>query len=138
MSCPTHPLIGWAVLPPARRTYLPRWLGVLAASTPAGVTWSSVGYLLRVEDIARTVAGRYRLLERLGQGGMGTVWRAHDDVLRRDVAVKEVTFPPGVDEHEREVLRERTRREGRAAARLTHPSAVTVYDVADQAARPTS
>jgi len=67
---------------------------------------------------------------------MGTVWRATDTVLGRDVAVKEVTFPRGVTDEEREVLRERTRREARAAARLDHPSAVTVYDVAEEDGTP--
>src|SRR4051812_19882759 len=67
---------------------------------------------------------------------MGTVWRASDTVLDRAVAVKQVTFPPGVSEDEREVLRERTRREARAAARLDHPSAVTVYDVAEEDGTP--
>ncbi|MCW2573447.1 MAG: putative serine/threonine protein kinase [Frankiales bacterium] len=85
-----------------------------------------------METAERTVAGRYRLLDRLGVGGMGTVWRAQDVVLGREVAVKEVTFPLGVSDDERDVLRERTRREARAAARLDHPSAVTVYDVAEE------
>jgi len=84
----------------------------------------------------RLVAGRYRLLSPLGAGGMGTVWRAEDVVLGREVAVKEVTFPHGLSDEEREVLRERTRREARAAARLDHPSAVTVFDVVEEGDAP--
>jgi len=72
----------------------------------------------------RLVAGRYRLVSALGTGGMGTVWRAQDTLLDRAVAVKEVMFPRGLLEQERENLRERTRREARSAAKLQHPSAV--------------
>ncbi|HVE73643.1 MAG TPA: serine/threonine-protein kinase [Mycobacteriales bacterium] len=89
-----------------------------------------------VDAEGRLVAERYRLLERLGSGGMGTVWRAEDVLLGREVAVKEVTFPPGLSDEEQEVLRERTRREARSAARIDHPSAVTVFDVAEQDGSP--
>jgi hypothetical protein len=88
--------------------------------------------VIAVDTGQRVIAGRYRLLEPLGSGGMGTVWRAEDTVLGRQVAVKEVTFPAGLTDADRAVLRERTRREARAAARLDHPSAVTVYDVVEQ------
>ncbi|MDQ6650292.1 MAG: serine/threonine protein kinase, partial [Actinomycetota bacterium] len=84
----------------------------------------------------RLVAGRYRLLDRLGQGGMGIVWRAEDEVLRRPVAVKELFFPPNLGESEQSILRERTMREARMAARIDHPAAVRVYDVVEDDLRP--
>jgi serine/threonine protein kinase len=75
------------------------------------------------------VAGRYRLRQSLGSGGMGRVWLARDEVLHRDVAVKEVVLPLGLSEAEREEFRQRTLREARAAARLSHPNVVQIYDV---------
>ena len=84
----------------------------------------------------RVVAGRYRLVEQLGRGAMGTVWEAHDDLLDRPVAVKEVVLPGGMPEHEREVAYQRTLREARAIARLDHPNVVTLYDVIDEDTRP--
>ncbi|WP_101786056.1 serine/threonine-protein kinase [Nonomuraea indica] len=83
------------------------------------------------------LAGRYRLLATLGQGGMGTVWRATDELLRQEVAVKEIRLPPDLDEASRVELAERTLREARAAAALrSHPSIVTVHDVVLDGGRP--
>jgi hypothetical protein len=77
----------------------------------------------------RLVADRYALKTPLGRGGMGVVWRAQDSVLGREVAVKEVVFPPTMAEEERGPAQARVMREARAAARLNHPGAVTLYDV---------
>ena len=84
----------------------------------------------------RCVAGRYVLDRPLGRGGMGTVWLAHDQVLDRLVAVKEVAYPTVVSEEERVLLEERTMREARAAARLSSPRTTTVHDVVDEGGRP--
>jgi hypothetical protein len=78
----------------------------------------------------RLIAGRYRLLGKLGHGGMGTVWRAKDETVDREVAVKEPRVPDHLPEHERANAFERMRREARAAARLDHPAVVNVHDVA--------
>ncbi len=97
----------------------------------------------------RVVAGRYLLQHPIGRGAMGTVWRAQDSLLARDVAVKEVRLrsampPPPVPDapgspgggpvtEETRVLYERTLREARTAARLNHPAVITVYDVIEEA-----
>ncbi|WP_307824979.1 serine/threonine-protein kinase [Streptomyces sp. M2CJ-2] len=84
----------------------------------------------------RLVAGRYRLGEAIGSGGMGRVWRAHDEVLHRSVAVKELTAALYVSESEQATLLARTRAEARAAARINHSAVVTVHDVLEHDGRP--
>lgn len=84
----------------------------------------------------RLVAGRYRLDAVLGRGTMGTVWSAHDEVLGRPVAIKEVLLPPGIPDAEADALRERSLREARAIAALSHPNVVTLYDVAREGNAP--
>ncbi|HEU4398732.1 MAG TPA: protein kinase [Actinomycetota bacterium] len=84
----------------------------------------------------RTVADRYMLKAPLGRGGMGVVWRAHDPVLGREVAVKEVVFPPSLPQAERRSAQARVMREARAAARLNHPGAVTLFDVIQDQGHP--
>ncbi|MER5752040.1 serine/threonine-protein kinase [Streptomyces sp. NPDC002088] len=84
----------------------------------------------------RLIAGRYRLLSPLGEGGMGTVWRARDEVLHREVAVKEVRAPAGLAGPDVERMYARLEREAWAAARVANRNVVTVYDVAMQDGRP--
>ena len=79
------------------------------------------------------VAGRYRLEDVLGRGGMGVVWRATDELIGRPVAVKEVRPPPGLPAEDRTLFGERALREARAAGRINHPAAVTIYDVVSAA-----
>jgi serine/threonine protein kinase len=77
------------------------------------------------------IADRYRLLHPLGEGGMGRVWRARDEVLNRDVAIKELVPPPGLTVDERREMQARSMREARAVARLNHPHVVRVFDVVE-------
>ncbi|GGY70684.1 serine/threonine protein kinase [Streptomyces anulatus] len=86
--------------------------------------------------VNRLVGGRYRLLARLGHGGMGTVWRAHDEVVDREVAVKEPRVPEHLGEREHSTVHQRMQREARAAARIDHPSVVTVHDVVVEDGKP--
>jgi len=90
----------------------------------------------RQDNSERLLAGRYRLGDVLGRGGMGTVWRAVDETLGRTVAVKELRFPSNIDEEEKRRLITRTLREAKAIARIRNTSAVTVYDVVDEDDRP--
>ncbi|MBC2901321.1 serine/threonine-protein kinase [Streptomyces cupreus] len=90
----------------------------------------------RQDNNGRLLAGRYRLGDVLGRGGMGTVWRAEDETLGRTVAVKELRFPSNIDEEEKRRLITRTLREAKAIARIRNNSAVTVFDVVDEDDRP--
>ncbi|MEV5411748.1 protein kinase [Thermopolyspora sp. NPDC052614] len=83
----------------------------------------------------RRVAGRYHLIEPIGRGGMGIVWRAHDELLDRPVAVKEVRYNGAIGDELLDLNR-RTMREARAAGRLTHPNVVVVHDVIEEDERP--
>jgi len=84
----------------------------------------------------RLVAGRYRLISQIGGGGMGTVWLAGDELLGRQVAIKQVLSPASVSPKEADQQRQRALREGRIAARLSHPHAISVYDVALEQGQP--
>ncbi|MGX4690325.1 protein kinase domain-containing protein [Streptomyces sp. JNUCC 63] len=82
------------------------------------------------------LAGRYRLADAIGSGGMGRVWRAHDEVLHRAVAIKELTAALYAAGSDQAVLLARTRAEARAAARINHSAVVTVHDVLEHDGRP--
>nr|WP_218862666.1 serine/threonine-protein kinase [Actinopolyspora biskrensis] len=82
------------------------------------------------------VAGRYRVQRRIGSGAMGVVWECVDERLQRTVAVKQLVMQPGLEAAEAEEARQRAMREGRIAARLQHPHAVSVYDVAEEEGQP--
>ncbi|WP_301174488.1 serine/threonine-protein kinase [Actinomadura geliboluensis] len=82
------------------------------------------------------LARRYRLLSVVGRGGMGTVWRAYDEMLDRDVAVKEVHLPARITQSERRVLCRRLLQEARATAALRHPGVIAVHDLIVEDGRP--
>ena len=82
-----------------------------------------------------TLADRYTLLERLGSGAMGVVWRARDELLHREVAIKQLLLPDLKPSQVEEAC-ERAMREGRIAARLQHPNAIGVFDVVIEDGKP--
>ncbi|MET8795847.1 serine/threonine-protein kinase [Nocardia sp. NPDC004568] len=84
----------------------------------------------------RLIAGRYRLTDPIGTGAMGVVWRALDIRLQRTVAVKQVLLGPNLTEQQTSEARKRALREGRIAARLHHPNAISVFDVAEEDGQP--
>ncbi|WP_217208988.1 serine/threonine-protein kinase [Streptomyces sp. AC550_RSS872] len=77
----------------------------------------------------RVIGGRYRLIERIGSGGMGTVWRAFDELVGREVAVKQPRLPGDPEDAAHRRAAHRLHREARAAARVEHPAAVAIHDV---------
>src|SRR5215469_3755220 len=89
-----------------------------------------------VMGTGRLIAGRYRLQGPIGRGAMGIVWRGRDELLARDVAAKEVQITAHASPADAELIYQRTLREARTAARLKHPSVVTVYDVVEEDGSP--
>jgi len=84
----------------------------------------------------RLLAQRYRLGEVIGHGGMGVVWRARDELLSRDVAVKEVVWPANFTEQERHTACRRATREAQVAARLNHRNVIRIYDIVEEDDQP--
>lgn len=87
-------------------------------------------------DEGELIAGRYRLVSRVGRGSMGVVWRAHDERLDRVVAVKQLLIAAGADEADAEEAVLRAMREARVAARVRHPHAITVHDIVAHQGKP--
>src|ERR1041384_3090333 len=87
-------------------------------------------------DEGRLVAGRYRLVHRIGTGAMGVVWQARGERLDRTAAGKRVLLQPGLPREEQAEAVARCMREGRIAARLHHPNAIAVFDVVDEDGAP--
>ncbi|MQY21211.1 serine/threonine-protein kinase [Nocardia macrotermitis] len=82
------------------------------------------------------IAGHYRLVERIGSGGTGVVWRAVDERLERSVAIKQILTQPSLPPGEKEIVRARASREARNAARFQHPNAIVVFDITDHEGDP--
>lgn len=77
------------------------------------------------------MAQRYRLVQVIGAGGMGRVWLGRDEVIGREVAIKELLLPAGLDAQQRALLCQRAMREAQLAGQLNHPGIVTVHDVVE-------
>ncbi|MFH9606372.1 serine/threonine-protein kinase [Streptomyces sp. NPDC017448] len=127
-----HEPTSYGLQPP----HAPGGFGAPHPAPPAPIPSPTVPASAPAPAANRMVGGRYRLLARLGHGGMGTVWRAHDEVVDREVAVKEPRVPEHLGEREHSTVYERMRREARTAARIDHPSVVTVHDVVIEDGKP--
>ncbi|MFF5205519.1 serine/threonine-protein kinase [Streptosporangium sp. NPDC000396] len=84
---------------------------------------------------APLLGGRYRLISPTGRDGVGIMWRAHDSLLRRDVAIKEIQPRFGVDGADLDGARRRALREARSAGRLNHPAVISVHDLLEESGR---
>lgn len=115
-------------------TLVPRWFPVGRPVLSLTLSRALRGNVNQMQGLL--IAGRYRLADSIGSGGMGRVWRAHDEVLHRTVAVKELTAALYVSDSDQAVLLARTRAEARAAARINHSAVVTVHDVLEHDGRP--
>ncbi|TVZ05487.1 serine/threonine protein kinase [Trebonia kvetii] len=91
---------------------------------------------MELTEAGRLLSGRYRLSADIGRGGMGVVWQARDELLNRDVAVKEVVWPPHFTEAEQQVACQRAVREAQMAGRLAHPNVVRIYDILEEDGHP--
>jgi eukaryotic-like serine/threonine-protein kinase len=80
----------------------------------------------------RLIGGRYRLEAVIGRGGMGIVWQARDELLGRDVAVKELVWPTDLSAAEKRAACRRATREARVAARLNHRSVIRIFDIVQE------
>src|SRR5215207_2433550 len=105
-----------------------------ARRTPSGAATRQLE--ARLGEQARVLVGRYALRRELGRGAMGVVWLARDELLDRDVAVKQLLLPAGLSEAAAEQAVARAMREARLAARLHHPNAISVFDVVTEQGRP--
>jgi eukaryotic-like serine/threonine-protein kinase len=91
---------------------------------------------MELTETGRLLSGRYRLRAVVGRGGMGVVWEARDELLKRDVAVKELIWPPHLTEAEQRTACRRAVREAQTAGRLAHPNVVRIYDIVEEDGHP--
>jgi serine/threonine protein kinase len=91
---------------------------------------------MELTETGRLLSGRYRLSTVIGRGGMGVVWQARDELLKRDVAVKELVWPPHFTEAEQELACRRAVREAQMAGRLAHVNVVRIFDILEEDGHP--
>lgn len=116
--------------PPFGPTALSEWdTGVMSTPPPSRPSSGPPSTPVENDGAQRILGGRYRLDAVVGQGAMGRVWAAHDEVLNRPVAIKEVDFPPGMPQSEVDQIARRTMREARAVASVSDPHVVTIFDM---------